>query len=57
MNPAGEMSGEARLAELLHTHHRGAAKDIQAGILRALNDFIEDTAQSDDITLLTAKRV
>ncbi len=57
MNAAGDLFGEARLVDVLRTHRNASAKDIRDGILSALDDFIEDTAQSDDITLVIAKRV
>jgi serine phosphatase RsbU (regulator of sigma subunit) len=57
MNPLGEMFGRARLVEVLRAHHHSSAQDIRDGILSALNLFIEDTPQSDDVTLVIARRV
>lgn len=56
-NPAGELFGEERLAAALRNHRNGSAQDILDGILAALRAFIKDTPQSDDITLVIAKRV
>jgi sigma-B regulation protein RsbU (phosphoserine phosphatase) len=56
-NPAGEMFGEERLAMVVGAHRNGSAQEILDRILAAVNVFIAATPQSDDVTLVIAKRV
>jgi sigma-B regulation protein RsbU (phosphoserine phosphatase) len=56
-NAVGEMFGEASLAAVLQAHRNSSAAGIRDGLLHALDGFIKDTPQSDDVTLVIAKRV
>jgi sigma-B regulation protein RsbU (phosphoserine phosphatase) len=57
LNSAGEMFGEDLLSATLNAHRDGSAEEVRDGLLRVLFDFIQDTPQADDITLVIAKRV
>lgn len=56
MNGQREEFGEDRLAELLLANRNGTAQDLRNVLLSELSTFVGDTAQSDDITLVVAKR-
>jgi serine phosphatase RsbU (regulator of sigma subunit) len=56
-NAEGKRFGEERLAAVLRSHLDGSAQEILDGTLAALYAFIAETPQSDDITLVIAKRV
>jgi sigma-B regulation protein RsbU (phosphoserine phosphatase) len=51
-----EFSG-TRLVDNVRRCHRGSAKEINDGVLGALQTFCGEAAQRDDITLVTVKRV
>jgi len=51
-----EFSG-ARLADAVRSLHARPAREINHGILEAVQRFTGDTAQRDDFTLVTVKRV
>ena len=51
-----EFSG-ARLADVVRALHARSAREINDGILEALQRFTGDTAQRDDFTLVTVRRV
>jgi sigma-B regulation protein RsbU (phosphoserine phosphatase) len=56
-NAEGEHFGEERLTAVLSTRRSNPAQEILDGLLAALYAFIGETPQSDDITLVIAKRV
>jgi serine phosphatase RsbU (regulator of sigma subunit) len=47
--------GVARLKEALVRHQDGSLAEVQAGILVAVERFVEGASQSDDITLLVVR--
>lgn len=49
-NSAHEMFGEKRMEAVLHT--RRSAEGQVAGVVKAVEDFVQDAPQSDDQTLL-----
>lgn len=55
-DPAGTSYGEERLKEAVVTHVGNSAQEFQAGLLRALHDFMGDAPQADDITLVVTVR-
>ncbi|MBV9505710.1 MAG: SpoIIE family protein phosphatase [Acidobacteriia bacterium] len=56
-NVAGEEFGEERLIEVLESCRSAPASAIVSAITDALNQFTAGAAQTDDITLVVAKRV
>ncbi len=56
-NLAGEQFGEERFLELVNDLSKAgySAGEIKEGILTSLKDFVKDTPQSDDITLVILK--
>ncbi|MGL4942273.1 MAG: SpoIIE family protein phosphatase [Thermoguttaceae bacterium] len=57
MNARDELFGVERLSELLFHAVPQTCSDVNAMILNALRQFAQDTPQSDDITMVTFKRV
>jgi serine phosphatase RsbU (regulator of sigma subunit) len=48
--------GEERLIEVIRANMKRSASEIQAAILKAISEYIENIAQNDDITLVVIKR-
>ena len=49
--------GGARLADALRSVHTGSAREINDGILAAVQSFSGEHGLRDDYTLLTVKRI
>jgi sigma-B regulation protein RsbU (phosphoserine phosphatase) len=56
MNAADEMFGDERLAAVLAAHRDEPAEAIAVAIEAAVQDFIGDAPQYDDVTLILLKR-
>lgn len=56
-NAKNEMFEEARLAEVVVANARFDAEGVVQAIVTAVTNFISDTPQSDDLTLMVVKRV
>lgn len=54
-NEDGKEFSGARLADVVRSLQRKSARDINDGVLAALQRFTDETAQRDDLTLLTIK--
>jgi sigma-B regulation protein RsbU (phosphoserine phosphatase) len=54
-NPQDEMYGSDRMMEVLFDHKNRSAQDIINHLLHDLYDFAEDTAATDDLTMLQVK--
>lgn len=57
MNARRELFGEERLIDLLQRHHRRTPQELIAAVLEALNAFVGNQSQSDDITMIVVKRL
>jgi serine phosphatase RsbU (regulator of sigma subunit) len=57
VNPTGEQFGVARLAELAAANRDKASSEIVTAVNRTLETFTGGAPQSDDITLIVARRV
>lgn len=56
LNPAGELYGEQRLFEFLAHRAPANAQATTDALIRHVREFAHDTDQSDDITVIAAKR-
>ncbi|MBB5214730.1 SpoIIE family protein phosphatase [Parapusillimonas granuli] len=56
LNPAGELYGESRLFEFLARRPPADAQATTDALIRHVREFAHDTDQSDDITVIAAKR-
>jgi sigma-B regulation protein RsbU (phosphoserine phosphatase) len=56
LNPAGDVFGEERLAELLRQHQDQPAEAIAAAIDAAVRTWAAGESQYDDFTLIVIKR-
>jgi sigma-B regulation protein RsbU (phosphoserine phosphatase) len=56
MNAAGELFGKARLIDAVRRAAPTVAQDLIDAILAAVRAYIGDTAQADDLTIVTVKR-
>jgi len=54
-NERGEFFGRQRLVDVAQTHVGSATRTLQRAVLSEVYDFVEDSVQSDDITLLLLK--
>jgi phosphoserine phosphatase RsbU/P len=54
-NPSGEFFGAARVRDLVRAHGHLPAEEIQAAVIRAVQEFRGDAPQEDDITLVIVK--
>ena len=54
-NAAGDMFRDVRLKETLRAHD-GAAEEVAARIVGAMEEFVHDAPQSDDVTLVVVQR-
>ena len=54
-NKAGEMFGKEALMEIMRNHHSASARQIVDTVTETLEQFREDEAQEDDITLVVIK--
>jgi phosphoserine phosphatase RsbU/P len=54
-NPAGEMFGKDRLRSIMRENREGSAADILQAVLNAIQEFRQEAAQVDDITLVVVK--
>ncbi len=57
MNAQRELFGEERLIDLLQRHHPRTPQEVIAAVLEALNAFVGNQSQSDDITMIVVKRL
>jgi sigma-B regulation protein RsbU (phosphoserine phosphatase) len=55
-NDAGEMLGETRLREILRQEAPSGGKAVERAFLKAVEDFTQGRAQTDDITFLIVDR-
>ena len=55
MNEQLDEFGEQRLVETVAQLKDGAASHIREGIIQAVDRFVQDAPQHDDITLVTLK--
>ena len=53
----GELFGKHRLMELLKEQHWETAEEAANAILTAVQNFVGDTPQTDDLTLLVLHRL
>lgn len=56
-NEEGKEFSSARLADTVQTLHQRSVREINDGILAAVQRFIGETPQRDDFTLVTVRRV
>jgi len=49
--------GMERLKRVAYDARRNSVEEIQASLLRSVNDFIQNTAPADDITVMVVKRL
>lgn len=56
LNPAGALYGDQRLIHLLSGHPALNAQQVAAAVLNDVRHFAQGTEQSDDITLIAARR-
>jgi sigma-B regulation protein RsbU (phosphoserine phosphatase) len=56
MNKTGQMFGQERLQSILMENASAGAEQVCQAVLKALEDFTDDTPPSDDMTLLVVKR-
>ena len=54
-NQAGEMFGKEALMEIIRNNHKASARQIVDTVTEALEQYREDKAQEDDITLVVIK--
>lgn len=57
LNASDELFGEERLSEILFRATSKSCSDVNTMILDSLRHFAQETPQSDDITMVTFKRV
>ncbi|RPJ53662.1 MAG: hypothetical protein EHM24_32630 [Acidobacteria bacterium] len=55
MNPAADMFGEVRLAELVGEHGHLPAEELRERILREIEAFRAGAPQHDDMTMILLK--
>ena len=55
-NPAGELFGEARVADILRLQGHRSAEHIAGQLLQAAQAFAQGAPQDDDITVVLLKR-
>jgi phosphoserine phosphatase len=53
---SGELFGEARVAQLLATHHALPLPELTQKLLEAVTEFAGGAAQKDDVTLVLVRR-
>ena len=56
-NEEGKEFSGARLVDVLRTHSHHPAREINAGIIAAVERFVGEAPQRDDFSLVTVKRV
>jgi sigma-B regulation protein RsbU (phosphoserine phosphatase) len=56
INAQQEPLGEERLAEIISRNAKGSAERLLAAIIEEIDDFIGETPQEDDLTLVIVKR-
>jgi sigma-B regulation protein RsbU (phosphoserine phosphatase) len=56
MNAQRELFGDERLATVLRANSHRAPNEIVTAVLAAVGEFVGDTAQSDDMTIVVIKR-
>lgn len=57
MNEQNDQYGEERLRDLIHAKSSASASDMLSALRDSLAGFVGDRAQSDDITIVIAKRL
>lgn len=57
MNDSDELFGSQRLYDLIKGNHQASASEMIQIIIDAVNQFIGETPQADDFTLVVVKRV
>ncbi len=55
-NSSGDVFGLVRLQKVLEAHRDGNSQNLLDAVLQSVHDFIGETDQSDDLTLLVLKR-
>ena len=55
-NPNGEMFGEPRLLEIIRQEARSGGGPIEQKFLKAIEEFTEGMAQTDDITFVIVQK-
>jgi serine phosphatase RsbU (regulator of sigma subunit) len=56
MNPAGELYGDTRIPDLLHSKGRGLSASELLGLIRSdVRNFVDNAEQSDDLSLLVVR--
>jgi sigma-B regulation protein RsbU (phosphoserine phosphatase) len=56
MNPARELFGDERLADILRANHHRGPQEIINAVLTAVTGFAGGQSQADDITMVVIKR-
>jgi sigma-B regulation protein RsbU (phosphoserine phosphatase) len=54
-DPADQMFGDARLSEVLASHHTAPLDQLQKAVLASIETFIRGASPADDITLLLVR--
>jgi sigma-B regulation protein RsbU (phosphoserine phosphatase) len=57
VNPAQELFGEARLAAVIEEHRTATARELIERIMGAVHAYAGPTPQTDDMTVVVAKRL
>jgi serine phosphatase RsbU (regulator of sigma subunit) len=53
----GSEFGMERLQRVVYDVRGASVEEIQSSLLQTVNDFIDDTAPADDITMMVVKRL
>lgn len=56
-SPSGERYGMERLKNFFTEHHLQTTDELQRDLLESLDNFMQDTEQFDDITMMFIKRM
>jgi serine phosphatase RsbU (regulator of sigma subunit) len=57
MNPQDEMFGEERLVKLIRENSKKGCRELERIILKAIQDFTEERAQTDDMTMVIVQKL
>jgi sigma-B regulation protein RsbU (phosphoserine phosphatase) len=55
-NEAGDFYGEERLGEIVAAHRGESAAQVVDSVMESIRDYVGETPQSDDMTILVSKR-
>ena len=57
MNPNDDMFGEERLVKLIQENSKKGCRELERIILKAIQDFTEGRAQTDDMTMVIVQKI